>query len=115
MHDSFYLSPLEQTSLHYNNSYYQEEASLNYKKKDKQRQHPYHSAPKPKRHRKQPHELLTEEQKKANHIASEQKRRQNIKTGYDQLVDLVPTLNQGSKSEAVILQKCKAFICHYYL
>lgn len=60
--------------------------------------------------RKQPHELLTEEEKKANHIASEQKRRQNIRMGFDQLVEHVPTLNRGNRSEAIILQKCK-YIC----
>jgi hypothetical protein len=40
------------------------------------------------------HELLTEAEKKANHIASEQKRRQNIRLGFDQLVEIVPTLSQ---------------------
>lgn len=62
---------------------------------------------KERRHRKQPHELLTESQKKANHIASEQKRRQNIRIGFDQLIDIVPTLNHGNRSEALILQKCR--------
>ncbi|CAO3640794.1 unnamed protein product [Cunninghamella blakesleeana] len=57
--------------------------------------------------RKQPHELLTEEEKKANHIASEQKRRQNIRMGFDQLIEYVPTLNRGNRSETIILQKCK--------
>lgn len=62
---------------------------------------------KERRHRKQPHELLSESQKKANHIASEQKRRQNIRIGFDQLIDIVPSLNHGNRSEALILQKCK--------
>ncbi len=52
------------------------------------------------------HELLTEAEKKANHIASEQKRRQNIRLGFDQLVEIVPTLSQCHRSEALILQKC---------
>lgn len=83
--------------------------------------HPYHSphhqirkhekkdgvTTKERRHRKQPHELLSESQKKANHIASEQKRRQNIRIGFDQLIDIVPSLNHGNRSEALILQKCK--------
>ncbi|KAL9545118.1 hypothetical protein MBANPS3_007295 [Mucor bainieri] len=60
---------------------------------------------KERRHRKQPHELLSESQKKANHIASEQKRRQNIRIGFDQLIDIVPSLNHGNRSEALILQK----------
>jgi Helix-loop-helix DNA-binding domain len=58
------------------------------------------------RNKKAPHELLTEAEKKANHIASEQKRRQNIRVGFDQLVDIVPTLSQNHRSEAMILQKC---------
>ncbi|CDS08944.1 hypothetical protein LRAMOSA10304 [Lichtheimia ramosa] len=58
-----------------------------------------------RRCRKAPHELLTEAEKKANHIASEQKRRQNIRLGFDQLIDIVPSLNHGNRSEALILQK----------
>ncbi|SAM03732.1 hypothetical protein [Absidia glauca] len=37
------------------------------------------------RGRKPAHELLSDDQKKANHIASEQKRRANIRLGFDQL------------------------------
>ncbi|KAI7908277.1 uncharacterized protein BX663DRAFT_528738 [Cokeromyces recurvatus] len=55
--------------------------------------------------RKAPHELLTEAEKKANHIASEKKRRQNIRLGFDQLIEIVPSLTQGNRSEAFILQK----------
>lgn len=57
--------------------------------------------------RKAPHELLTDAEKKANHIASEKKRRQNIRLGFDQLIEIVPSLTQGNRSEAFILQKCK--------
>ncbi|KAI7888224.1 uncharacterized protein EV154DRAFT_518345 [Mucor mucedo] len=67
---------------------------------------------KERRHRKQPHELLSESQKKANHIASEQKRRQNIRIGFDQLIDIVPSLNHGNRSEALILQKSVDHIRH---
>ncbi|SAL98630.1 hypothetical protein [Absidia glauca] len=70
------------------------------------------SAPrKPKpggRGKKPPHELLSEAQKKANHIASEQKRRHNIRIGFDQLTDIVPTLSHCHRSESLILQKCKS-------
>ncbi|KAF9989964.1 hypothetical protein BGZ75_004149 [Mortierella antarctica] len=60
----------------------------------------------PKSGSKKPHhELLTEAEKKANHIASEQKRRQNIRVGFDSLVEIVPTLSDCHRSEAVILQK----------
>ncbi|KAG5463554.1 MAG: hypothetical protein BJ554DRAFT_6549 [Olpidium bornovanus] len=52
-------------------------------------------------------DLLTESERKANHIASEQRRRQNIRIGFDTLCDLVPTLSQCHRSEALILQKCK--------
>jgi hypothetical protein len=62
---------------------------------------------KERKSRKAPHELLTDAEKKANHIASEQKRRQNIRLGFDQLIDIVPALNSGNRSEALILQKCK--------
>ncbi|CAM0140173.1 unnamed protein product [Umbelopsis sp. WA50703] len=63
------------------------------------------SKPRTGRGKKPPHELLSEAEKKANHIASEQKRRQNIRVGFDQLVDIVPALSQSHRSEALILQK----------
>ncbi|KAF9426184.1 hypothetical protein BGZ94_006837 [Podila epigama] len=56
------------------------------------------------------HELLTDAEKKANHIASEQKRRQNIRVGFDSLVDIVPSLNDCHRSEALILQKSVDYI-----
>lgn len=52
-------------------------------------------------------ELLSDDQKRANHIASEQKRRANIRIGFEKLVDIVPTLSNGHRSEALILQKCE--------
>ncbi|KAJ2608045.1 Transcription factor [Coemansia sp. RSA 1365] len=55
-------------------------------------------------------ELLTDSEKKANHIVSEQKRRQNIRTGYDQLIQIVPTLTPSQRSEALILQKTVEYI-----
>ncbi|KAF9275452.1 hypothetical protein BGZ68_010775 [Mortierella alpina] len=65
----------------------------------------------PKAGSKKPHhELLTEAEKKANHIASEQKRRQNIRVGFDSLVEIVPTLSDCHRSEAVILQKSVDYI-----
>ncbi|CAO3607732.1 unnamed protein product [Cunninghamella blakesleeana] len=62
------------------------------------------------RGKKPPHELLSEAQKKANHIASEQKRRANIRIGFDQLVDIVPTLSHCHRSESLILQKSYDYI-----
>ncbi|KAI9315573.1 hypothetical protein BX666DRAFT_1957010 [Dichotomocladium elegans] len=67
---------------------------------------------KQRRPRKAPHELLTDEEKKANHIASEQKRRQNIRLGFEQLIEVVPSLSQGNRSEALILQKSVEHIRH---
>ncbi|KAJ9054988.1 Transcription factor [Entomophthora muscae] len=67
------------------------------------------------RGKKSAEELLTEEQKKLHHIASEQKRRRNIKLGYDRLADIVPLLRAETEqssvipSETVILQRCKSF------
>ncbi|KAJ3031053.1 hypothetical protein HDV00_008523, partial [Rhizophlyctis rosea] len=52
-------------------------------------------------------ELLTEEEKRANHIMSEQKRRNMIRIGFKQLTELVPGLTSGSagSSKSVILSK----------
>ncbi|KAJ1969889.1 Transcription factor [Dispira parvispora] len=50
-------------------------------------------------------ELLTEEEKKANHIHSEQKRRQNIKVGLDELCVLVPKLVELKKVETKARQE----------
>ncbi|KAK3824619.1 MAG: hypothetical protein J3Q66DRAFT_325562 [Benniella sp.] len=64
----------------------------------------------PRSGKKPHHELLTEAEKKANHIASEQKRRQNIRVGFDSLVEIVPSLSDCHRSEAVILQKSVEYI-----
>lgn len=49
---------------------------------------------------KKQHTLLTTEEKKANHIASEQKRRANIRKGYELLCDIVPSLKEALEREA---------------
>lgn len=54
-------------------------------------------------------ELLSDDQKRANHIASEQKRKANIRIGFEKLVDIVPALSNGHRSEALILQKCEYY------
>ncbi|SAM85207.1 uncharacterized protein UBRO_07765 [Ustilago bromivora] len=46
------------------------------------------------------HTSLTTEEKKANHIASEQKRRANIRKGYEMLCDIVPALREALEREA---------------
>lgn len=48
-------------------------------------------------------ENLTEEQKRSNHILSEQKRRNLIKQGFDDLCDLVPDLTAGGYSKSAML------------
>ncbi|KAH0356597.1 hypothetical protein KCU81_g668, partial [Aureobasidium melanogenum] len=46
---------------------------------------------------------LTEQEKKNNHIASEQKRRQAIREGFDRLAEIVPGMSGQGRSEAVML------------
>jgi len=55
---------------------------------------------------KQPRHNLSDTQKRNNHIASEQKRRDAMKTNYDELNRFVPTLRQGGQglSRSEILQ-----------
>lgn len=56
-------------------------------------------------------ETLTEEQKKRNHIRSENKRRDNIREKFDLLVELVPSLSPNeSRSEHIILTKTATYI-----
>ncbi|KAL1966108.1 hypothetical protein VTN77DRAFT_4856 [Rasamsonia byssochlamydoides] len=52
---------------------------------------------------KPPRENLTEEQKRTNHILSEQKRRNLIKQGFDELCSLVPELRGGGFSKSAML------------
>ncbi|PFH56768.1 hypothetical protein XA68_16028 [Ophiocordyceps unilateralis] len=52
---------------------------------------------------KPPRENLTEEQKRENHIRSEQKRRTLIKEGFDDLGELVPGLKGGGFSKSTTL------------
>ncbi|KAM9930510.1 hypothetical protein OXX59_000451 [Metschnikowia pulcherrima] len=54
---------------------------------------------------------LTEGEKKAHHIASEQKRRENIRMEFDRIVNLTPDLtSQESRSELNILTKSADYI-----
>lgn len=48
---------------------------------------------------------LTEEEKRQNHIASEKKRRDAIRAGFDSLCDIVPGMKGQGRSEAVVLGK----------
>ncbi|KAF2402011.1 hypothetical protein EJ06DRAFT_474421 [Trichodelitschia bisporula] len=47
---------------------------------------------------------LTEQEKKNNHIASEQKRRQAIRDGFDRLANIVPGMEGQGRSENIVLQ-----------
>jgi heteromeric Ino2p/Ino4p transcription factor len=53
---------------------------------------------------------LTEQEKKTNHIASEQKRRAAIREGFDRLTELVPGLEGQGRSESVVLRKSVDFM-----
>ncbi|MCJ1373986.1 hypothetical protein MMC20_005216 [Loxospora ochrophaea] len=48
---------------------------------------------------------LTEQEKKNNHIASEQKRRAAIREGFDRLTELVPGLEGQGRSEGLVLAR----------
>lgn len=53
---------------------------------------------------------MTEQEKKNNHIASEQKRRAAIREGFDRLTELVPGLEGQGRSESIVLKKTVDFI-----
>jgi hypothetical protein len=53
---------------------------------------------------------LTDQEKKNNHIASEQKRRAAIREGFDRLTELVPGLEGQGRSESIVLQKTVEFM-----
>ena len=48
---------------------------------------------------------LTEEQRKANHISSEQKRREKIREQYDKLAGLTPGMEGQGRSEGRVLEQ----------
>lgn len=57
-------------------------------------------------------DLLTDDEKRINHIASEQKRRNTIRTGFKDLTDMIPTLKNINNSKSTILFKAVEFIKH---
>lgn len=59
-----------------------------------------------------PRDLLTEDEKRANHIASEQKRRNAIRTGFKEMTDIIPTLKNINNSKSTILFKAVEYIRH---
>ncbi|KAI8332392.1 hypothetical protein BC941DRAFT_474175 [Chlamydoabsidia padenii] len=64
----------------------------------------------PTRRNKSHKELLTEEEKRSNHIASEQKRRSTIRNGFKDLTDIVPTLKNINNSKSTVLFKAVDYI-----
>ncbi|GAB0142682.1 hypothetical protein EsHS_00003223 [Epichloe bromicola] len=61
---------------------------------------------------KPPRENLSEEQKRENHIRSEQKRRTLIKEGFDDLGDLIPGLKGGGFSKSATLNMAADWLEH---
>ncbi|KAL0264496.1 hypothetical protein SLS55_000446 [Diplodia seriata] len=57
---------------------------------------------------------LTEEEKKNNHIASEQKRRQAIRQGFDRLASIVPGMEGQGRSEAIVLDATVKYMRDQY-
>ncbi|KAI9480990.1 MAG: Myc-type, basic helix-loop-helix domain-containing protein, partial [Benjaminiella poitrasii] len=55
-------------------------------------------------------EILSTDQKRANHIASEQKRRNTIRGGFKELTELIPTLKNINHSKSTILFKSVEYI-----
>ncbi|KAK9464804.1 hypothetical protein V1512DRAFT_267483 [Lipomyces arxii] len=55
-------------------------------------------------------ELLTEAQRRKNHISSEKKRRDAIKQGFDELSKLVPVLHAGGFSKSTVLNYVVEFL-----
>jgi len=55
-------------------------------------------------------EHLSEAEKRQNHIQSEQKRRNQIKFGFDTLTELVPELRGGGYSKSAVLQHAAVYV-----
>lgn len=53
---------------------------------------------------------LSEQEKKNNHIASEQKRRQAIREGFDEIAELTPGMAGHGRSEAMVLEQASNFL-----
>jgi hypothetical protein len=57
-------------------------------------------------------DLLTDDEKRMNHIASEQKRRNTIRLGFKELTEIIPTLKNINNSKSTILFKAVDYIKH---
>ncbi|OBZ89399.1 N-myc 2 proto-oncogene protein [Choanephora cucurbitarum] len=70
--------------------------------------YPDHSPPSEKCLR----DSLTDDEKRANHILSEQKRRNTIRSGFKELTEMIPTLKNINHSKSTILFKAVDYINH---
>ncbi|KAF8460265.1 hypothetical protein BDZ91DRAFT_684918 [Kalaharituber pfeilii] len=68
--------------------------------------------PQPKGKRGGKRDQLTEAEKRANHIHSEQKRRNQIKHGFDTLTEMVPDLKGGGYSKSAVLQHAAVYVAN---
>ncbi|KAI5813440.1 Myc-type, basic helix-loop-helix domain-containing protein [Pyronema omphalodes] len=59
-----------------------------------------------------PDKISKSEKRRRNHLNSEKKRRENIKSGMDALFHLVPACRDQQESKANILKKTKDYIVH---
>lgn len=57
-------------------------------------------------------DLLTDDEKRVNHIASEQKRRNTIRMGFKEMTEIIPTLKNINNSKSTILFKAVEYIKH---
>ncbi|KAI9483119.1 MAG: hypothetical protein EXX96DRAFT_498993 [Benjaminiella poitrasii] len=57
-------------------------------------------------------DILTEDEKRMNHIVSEQKRRNTIRSGFKELTEIIPTLKNINNSKSTILFKAVEYIKH---
>ncbi|KAK4518599.1 uncharacterized protein ATC70_008818 [Mucor velutinosus] len=65
-----------------------------------------------KRQKPNNRDILTDDEKRVNHIASEQKRRNTIRLGFKELTDIIPTLKNINNSKSTILFKAVEYIKH---
>ncbi|AMD22115.1 HGL225Wp [Eremothecium sinecaudum] len=60
-------------------------------------------------------EKLSDDQKRENHVTSEQRRREILREYYDELVSKVPDLDESERrSEWQIYMKTKSYLCWLY-
>ncbi|KAI5857203.1 hypothetical protein BZA05DRAFT_433819 [Tricharina praecox] len=72
--------------------------------------HPHHPFPPHHAHHHHEEKLSKHEKRRRNHLNSEKKRRENIKSGMDALFQLVPACRDQQESKANILRKTRDYI-----